>query len=178
MGVWYMSMTDEKDGNSLKTQASRRRVPIHSELIQIGFLQFVGRQKQLGASARLFPTLKPNKYGNLAWYPVKRFNEQFLPAAMTLEERQSLYSLRHNVRDALRRVKAPAETLLAVTGWLPSGKAISDNYGDPGNPIIMPNMSRRSAIRGWICLSCMPLIPKVRMIASSIISHRIRSCRA
>ncbi|BAV63088.1 phage integrase SAM-like domain-containing protein [Sphingobium cloacae] len=75
MGVWYMSMTDEKDGNSLKTQASRRRVPIQSELIRIGFLQFVDRQKQQGASARLFPMLKPNKYGNLAWYPVKRFSQ-------------------------------------------------------------------------------------------------------
>ncbi|TNF04754.1 MAG: site-specific integrase [Sphingomonadales bacterium] len=134
IGVWYMSLTDEKDGNSLKTQASRRRVPIHPELIRIGFLQFVDRQKQQGASARLFPALKPNKYGNLAWYPVKRFNEQFLPATMVLQERQSLYSLRHNVRDALRRAKAPAETLLAVTGWSPSGKAVSDNYGDPGNP--------------------------------------------
>jgi len=134
MGVWYMSMTDEKDGNSLKTQASRRRVPIHSELIRIGFLQFVDRQKLQCGPTRLFPTLKPNKYGNLAWYPVKRFNEQFLPTAMKLEERQSLYSLRHNVRDALRRAKAPAETLLAVAGWSPSGKAVSDNYGDPSNP--------------------------------------------
>ncbi|MFA7585165.1 MAG: site-specific integrase, partial [Novosphingobium sp.] len=116
IGVWYMSLTDEKDGNSLKTQASRRRVPIHPELIRIGFLQFVDRQKQQGASARLFPALKPNKNGNLAWYPVKRFNEQFLPATMVLQERQSLYSLRHNVRDALRRAKAPAETLAGGDG--------------------------------------------------------------
>jgi len=31
-------------------------------------------------------------------------------------------------------VKAPAETLLAVCGWSPSGKAVSDDYGDPGDP--------------------------------------------
>jgi hypothetical protein len=53
---------------------------------------------------------------------------------MAVGERQSLYSLRHNVRDALRAVNAPPEALLAIAGWAPGGKAISDSYGDPGNP--------------------------------------------
>lgn len=133
-GIWYMSMTDEREGSSLKTEASRRRVPIHSELVRIGFLLFVKLRRQVSDSPRLFPNLKPNKYGNLAWYPVKRFNEVLLPAVLTLDDRQSLYSLRHNVRDALRRAKAPPETLHAVAAWSPAGKAVSADYGDPGNP--------------------------------------------
>jgi integrase len=134
-GTWYMNCIDE-DGRSLKTQASRRRVPIHPELIRIGFLKFVGVRRTTAGKNEpfLFHELKPNKYGNRAWYPARRLNETFIPSEIELEERQQLYSLRHNVRDALRRVGAPPETLLAVTGWSPNGKAVSDNYGDPGNP--------------------------------------------
>ena len=135
-GTWFFAVTDEGDtGKTLKTEASRRRVPIHPELVKIGLLGFVEkRRKADGNKARLFPDLKPNKYGNVAWYAVKRLNETFIPAEITLEDRQSLYSLRHNVRDALRRIKASPETLLHVTGWSPAGKAVSDSYGDPGNP--------------------------------------------
>lgn len=135
-GTWYFSLSDERKGSTLKTYASRRRVPIHSELIKIGILAFVEARRKAGDGPQLFPGLNANKYGNLAWYPAKRFNETFLPAEISLGDRQSLYSLRHNVRDALRRAKAPSETLLAVTGWSPAGKAASDNYGDPGHPDI------------------------------------------
>lgn len=51
-----------------------------------------------------------------------------------MAKNQVFYSFRHAVRDAMRRAKVPSETLLAVTGWSPAGKAVSDDYGDAGNP--------------------------------------------
>ncbi|WP_420505333.1 DUF6538 domain-containing protein [Nitratireductor aquimarinus] len=134
-GTSYFECVDDGD-RSLKTSASRRRVPVHPELIRIGLLQFVEqrRSKAKVNGPSLFFELKPNKYGNKASYAAKRLNEKFIPAEIALRERQTLYSLRHNVRDALRRIKAPNETLLAVTGWTPAGKAASDDYGDPGHP--------------------------------------------
>lgn len=136
-GTWYLDCNESDDeGKSLKTQTSKRRVPLHPELIRIGFLSFVEkRQKSIEEKGpRLFHELKANEYGNFAWYAAKRLNEAFIPAEITLGERQSLYSLRHNVRDALRRAKAPDETLRAIAGWAPNGKAVSSDYGDPGNP--------------------------------------------
>lgn len=134
-GTWYLDLDDE-DGKALKTETSRRRVPLHPELIRLGFVAFVEERRKAAAKMgpRLFHELKPDQYNNFAWYAARRLNEFFIPAEITLGDRQSLYSLRHNVRDALRRVKAPAETLLAVCGWSPSGKAVSDDYGDPGDP--------------------------------------------
>ncbi|WP_273726095.1 site-specific integrase [Brucella gallinifaecis] len=136
--TWYMDMdvSDGEHSKSLKNSSSRRRVPIHSELIEIGFLDFVGQRKKLDPSKgpRLFWEITPDKYGNFATYPARRLNEHFIPAETQLGARQSLYSLRHNVRDALRLIKAPPETLLAIAGWSPNGKAVSDDYGDPGNP--------------------------------------------
>lgn len=138
-GTWYIDMVEDhgdETAKSLKTSSSRRRIPLHPELEKIGFLTFVEKRRKESPSfdARLFPNLKPNKYGNRAWYAARRFNETFLPASITLGPRQSLYSLRHNVRDALRRINAPADALLAIAGWSPSEKAVSDDYGDPGNP--------------------------------------------
>ncbi|WP_176251339.1 site-specific integrase [Sulfitobacter sp. HGT1] len=137
-GTWYLDLlaTDEQEGQSIKTVSSRRRIPLHSELIKMGFLAFVtARKKKHGMKhAQLFPEITPDKYGNKAAYAARRFRDYFIPAEIALGERQTFYSLRHNVRDALRKAKAPADTLLAIAGWSPSGKATSDDYGDPGNP--------------------------------------------
>lgn len=137
-GTLYLDLieTEDDDGKTFKTGTSRRRVPLHPELIKIGFPAFVeARRKKHGSKEpRLFPEITPDKYGNMAAYPTRRLREDFIPAEITLKDKQTLYSLRHNIRDALRRVKAPAETLLAIAGWAPAGRAVSDAYGDPGNP--------------------------------------------
>ena len=138
-GTWYLNITDTDDHEevkTLKTESSRRRIPVHAELLKFGFLSFVQERETQSSikGTRLFWELKPDQYGNFATYPCRRFNEYFIRQEVELGERQVLYSLRHNVRDALRQVQAPPETLLAIAGWAPAGTAVSDNYGDPGNP--------------------------------------------
>jgi integrase len=136
-GTWYFDLvaSNEDDGaavaKTLKSASSRRRVPIHPELIAMGLLQFVEDKRKSGAT-RLFPKLNPDKYGNYAWYPSKKFNESFLPEAIALTERQTFYSFRHSARDALRRIGAPPDVLQAL-GWS-QGKLVSDDYGDKSNP--------------------------------------------
>jgi hypothetical protein len=136
-GTWYLDIegtADEEDSNgaskTLKTVTSRRKIPLHPELIKIGFVQFVEQRKKVSGDPRLF-LLVPDKYGNHASYPLKRFRDAYLPDATKLEARQTFYSFRHSWRDALRRIKAPDSTLVGVGGW---SQAISDNYGDKLNP--------------------------------------------
>jgi hypothetical protein len=139
--TWYLDVATAGEGDdgegpakTLKTAASHRRIPLHPELIAIGFIQFVEDRKITnGQGTRLFPELKPNKYNNHGWYAVKRFNESYLPAAIKLEPRQSLYSLRHSYRDALRRIDAQPATLQALGAWS-QGKLVSDDYGDKFDP--------------------------------------------
>jgi integrase len=52
---------DEKLGQTLKNEGSRRRVPVHSSLIKLGFLEFV-QKIRVADHARLFPDFK--KGGN------------------------------------------------------------------------------------------------------------------
>jgi len=43
-----LCITDEGEGQSVKTEAGIRRVPIHSELIRLGFLDYVRKTKESG----------------------------------------------------------------------------------------------------------------------------------
>ncbi len=123
-GTWYLHIIatgdeDEKGGpvappRTLKTRTSRRKIPLHPELIRIGFLQFVEQRKKAGGGPRLFPDLKPDRYGNVASYALKRFRDTYLPNAIKMEPRQSFYSFRHSWRDALRRIDAQPATLQAL----------------------------------------------------------------
>jgi integrase len=140
-GTWYLDIeatADEDEGSNgaaktLKTAASRRKIPLHPELIKIGFVQFVDERKKSGFVPRLFSDLKPDSYGNHATYALKRFRETYLPQAMKIEPRQSFYSFRHSWRDALRRIDAQPATLQALGAWS-QGKLTSDDYGDKADP--------------------------------------------
>jgi len=137
IGVPYLDIvasSDEGDDSAskktLKTETSRRRIPVHSELLKLGFMEFVATRK---SSEVLLFSVKPDKDGNHARYALKRFAEAYLPAAIELTSRQSFYSLRHSFRDALRRSNAPSEILRAFGGWT-DGASVSDAYGDKYDP--------------------------------------------
>lgn len=140
-GTWYLDVVasfDDDDlgitqpGKTLKTATSRRKIPIHPELLELGFVEFAKARQQTKAE-RLFSHLKKDVYGNWAAYSLKRFRESFLPEAITVGPRQTFYSFRHSFRDALRRSDAGPDTLKALGGWS-QGTVTSDNYGDNSNP--------------------------------------------
>lgn len=62
-GIWYFNITDESESaegvdKSIKTNSSRRVVPIHSKLIDAGFLDYAERVKR-GGHKILFPAWQP-----------------------------------------------------------------------------------------------------------------------
>jgi integrase len=160
--TWFLDIAETADDDeestgtakTLKTTTSRRKIPLHPELIKIGFVQFVEQREKTGAGDRLFPDLKPDKYGNHATYALKRFRETYLPEAIKMKPRQSFYSFRHSWRDALRRIDAPDSTLEAVGGWS-QGKT-SDSYGDPSDPDLQFKIIRKISFPG---LDLSPLYP-------------------
>ena len=153
-GTWYLDIEATADDDeetagaakTLKTTTSRRKIPLHPELIKIGFAQFVEQRKNAKEGPRLFRDLKPDTYGNCATYALKRFREVYLPEAIKLEARQTFYSFRHSWRDALRRIDAPDSTLEAVGGWS-QGKT-SDSYGDSNDPDLQFKIIRKISFSG------------------------------
>lgn len=115
----------------------------------MGFLALVQeRAKHIKKNGpRLFYELKPDKYGNFASYALRRFRDDFMPAEIDLGDRQVFYSLRHNVRDALRRANAPDETFRAITGWAPHDKAADFHASGWRRSPILASTSRSSIER-------------------------------
>ncbi|MBS3650036.1 site-specific integrase [Pseudaminobacter sp. 19-2017] len=134
-GVWYAYVEPTDDDafgpvKKIKTSHSRRSFPIHPQLIEVGFLDFVEGRRKDGDKALLFAGLKPSRRGYYSDYPCRRFRETFLKQGLELEPGQTLYSFRHSFRDALRRIDAPSDVLSALGGWS-EGTKVSDGYGDP-----------------------------------------------
>ena len=154
-GTWFLEViaTDDEDEGSAskpkkteKTRTSRRKIPLHPDVLAAGFVNFVHAREAKGGDPRLFPTLKP-KDGNYAWYPCKRFNEKFLRDIITMKPRQSFYSCRHSFRDALRRIDAPPDALKGLGAWS-QGKVVSDYYGDKDNPDYLAQFIEKVAYPG------------------------------
>lgn len=100
----------------LKNKSAARRVPIHSELMRMGFLRYV-EQQRLSNHRKLFPGLKLSKKGHHSERMSRWFNEGFLTKIGIEEERVVFHSFRHTVRDALRRAEVPEEIACAIGGW-------------------------------------------------------------
>lgn len=66
-GIWYFDMNDDGDNKKLKTEASRRRVPIHNALLERGIIEYRDKLRKQGKSRLLYELsyCKKNGWGKL-----------------------------------------------------------------------------------------------------------------
>ncbi|MER9203031.1 site-specific integrase [Mesorhizobium sp. M0933] len=100
---WVMHITTEGKGDkSVKNKGSMRVVPVHPELVALGFVSYREAMKAEGET-RLFPGAVRNTRGQM----VADFSRDFGRYLTTIEVKSgrgvSLYSFRHGAVDALRR---------------------------------------------------------------------------
>lgn len=91
-----------KEGKRVKSASGRRVLPVHPELISLGFLAFVRAQKDAGHT-QLFPNETPNKSGHWGDLLGKWFAAHLKTIGLNGQQ-LSMHSFRHNFEDALRRV--------------------------------------------------------------------------
>jgi len=112
---WYLDVTDTGDGQHLKTLASRRRLPLRDEIIDLGFLRYVEKMKS-SKHAQLFPALKANADGSRSagftrWFGI------FLREHVRIEDaRKTLHSFRHLFKELCREAEIGSEVQRALIG--------------------------------------------------------------
>lgn len=104
--IWFLNITDEGDDNKrVKSRAGRRKVPLHSELIQLGFLDFVQSRK---SGVRLFPDYSYTTNGGYGRNLGRWCNESFLPKLGVKSAALVFHSLRHTVVTRLGQARGGA----------------------------------------------------------------------
>jgi integrase len=102
--VVYLSIFDDEDrGRKLKTASSRRVVPVHPQLVKLGFLSLLVEQRrtQDGGRALLFPLIEPGSGGQYGASWSKWFGRYI--RNIGIENRARVFhSLRHGFKDELR----------------------------------------------------------------------------
>jgi integrase len=119
---------DTSRGRTLKTKASARTVPLHSELMRLGFHEFAERERsKRGKEAWLFPTLSPEKgeAGVAAW--TKWFGRHIRDLGIE-DKNKVFHSLRHTFKDALRAASVPEDLNDALMGQTGLG-TVARSYG-------------------------------------------------
>lgn len=123
------------DGRRVKTLAGKRLIPVHKELIGLGFVEFwKTRAATAKPGTRIFIDIgKPAKNANFYTALSKRQN-RLLRKRCGVHERQEMYSLRHNFNDACKAAEKRRE-MLAETRMKFMGHRLPGMDGIYGNPL-------------------------------------------
>ncbi len=106
-----LSINEEAEGATVKTAASIRDVPLHSELVRLGFLDYVAELRKAGGVS-LWPAMRFRK-----GKPGAFFSEWFGTARRKVPgEAPDFHSLRHTVRSALAEAELPEAIKDRITG--------------------------------------------------------------
>lgn len=135
-GVACLAITEasQADGTDkrLKTASSARLVPVHPQLLALGFMEFVGKRRR-AREIKLFAEVGLGATGYRsttfsAWFT------RFSGKAGVRSKKTCFHSFRHTFRDALREARVERDIALALGGWsVPGGSgssaSVSDAYG-------------------------------------------------
>ena len=103
----------ESSGKSLKTASSRRRVPVHRVLIELGFLDYVARRRAK-RDKRLFPLLK--QYRGRWTKNWSRWWGRYQDKHVSKEPGKVFHSFRHTFVGAMRDAKIWEQFQIALIG--------------------------------------------------------------
>lgn len=99
-GIKYFDINDEEETKRLKNQSSKRRVPIHKKLFELGFDSYVeGRAADEFLFDELEETESTSRYDTVySW-----FNYHFTKKMRLKEQSKSVYSFRHWLVDSFKQ---------------------------------------------------------------------------
>ena len=128
----------ERTDKHLKTQSSRRIVPVHDTLIELGLIEFIQLLKIKDPKReRLFQELK-YKSGNYNQNVSRWFNTRYLPSLGLKTDKKNFHSFRHTVSDHLKQKGVEPHFVNELLGHS-SGNIDLDRYGKGYNPEIIYN---------------------------------------
>ena len=133
--IWVIDINDNTKDKKLKTPNSKRIIPLHQTLIDLGFLDYLHILEQKGRD-RLFHELTLGRDGYTK-NPSRFFNDYLRELGIkSATEKYDFHSLRHNCNIELIQKDVGVEYRNDYLGWGQTGMSKSV-YGKPFEPSIL-----------------------------------------
>lgn len=150
-GVMFFDLRTEQPDQRLKNQTSKRKVPIHQTLLDVGFADFVASK-----TGRLFPGVEMAADGYYSTNFSSKFG-QLLKSIGVKHAKNSFHSFRHTFEDACRACGIRHEVMEALVGHSQGGMAA--RYG--GNYPLPPLVEAMGMLRhAGLDLAELVVVPK------------------
>ena len=136
---WCFDILEEpnRPDKKLKNQSSRRIVPIHDTLIDLGFIDFIKLLKKDPERKRVFEELEYREGTYIR--SISRFwNNRYLPLLGIKTDKNGFHSFRHSFIDTLKQLGVEPHFINELVGHS-QGDISSDRYGNNYNPDILYN---------------------------------------
>ena len=136
---WCFDIVEEikRPDKRLKNNASRRIIPIHDIILDLGFIDFLNLIKKEPERKRLFEELTYSE-GTYAKSISRFWNNRYLPLLGLKNPKTGLHSLRHTVIDHLKQKGVEPHFINELVGHS-QGNISLDRYGKGYNPDILYN---------------------------------------
>jgi len=132
--IWFMFVEDSEN-TKVKTESSIRKIPLHPQLIELGFIDYVGNLRKK-KKTRVFWELREDRDG-FASKVSRHYNEKFLPAIGVWEKHKKvLYCTRHTFINKLYSEKVDENVIKTLVGH--EKEFTMKHYGgDPFTPEVL-----------------------------------------
>lgn len=131
-GRWFIAIHAHDGEHHLKNEASWRLVPLHREVLAAGLVDYVAALRESGVT-RLFPALKPDRFGKLSFGFSKWFGRYMDHCGLT-DSSLDFHCLRATFKDICRLAGVPEDVHDALTGHAGEGRHVSRGYGNRQYP--------------------------------------------
>lgn len=129
--AWVIRITDAGEGQELKNASSRRMVPIHPEVLRLGFVTFVEARR---GKTRVFHELKKDTTGRESGSWSKWFGRWLRGTCKVEDTRMVFHSFRHTFKDLCRDAEIEEAVHDALTGHS-GANAVARAYGSGQYPL-------------------------------------------
>lgn len=129
--IWAFDITDEGDGQSLKTITSKRLLPVHPQLIELGLLDYRDGLVARGATS-LFQDVPVGRNGRRSEAAGRWFRKFLQRIGVKSKEPGKLggsHRWRHTLTDELRRVDVDTYNISATLGHRINIARMTSEYG-------------------------------------------------
>ncbi len=100
--AWYIHINCKTPDKSLKNEWSVRNVPLHSRLIELGFVEWCEKLRSAGFQ-RVFPELTWNSTNRYAKDPIRVMSQYLEGLGMPRDGTKVFHSFRHGINNALQK---------------------------------------------------------------------------